>query len=230
MSKKCLVIYQSTNRKGRKDATGAFIAEAQAFQKIHGVNNQDMIAIPHELERDHKSLIVLQALIDRRGQALDAVVYFGHGTPKGLPSMGIGIRTTQGVADYKKLRLFAKAIAESVNPYGRVVLYACLAGKDIGFADKLDHQLPETVRTIAHLTAGHTSWNPRTEYSGEGPTNSGIAIVKVSSELWARWIDRLKHNQKFRLSFPFMSQLEIENVLLDREDPPGPSEMIPMRP
>jgi hypothetical protein len=127
----------------------------------------------------------------------------------------------------------AKAIAQCVASDGKVVLYACLAGKGLGIADKIDIALaalglPE-VQTISHLSKGHTSINSKTEYSGEGPENRGVPIIDRHNPLWETWVDRLRENQAFRLSFPFMSQAEIESELRGEHVPAGPSKLLEER-
>jgi hypothetical protein len=171
---KAIVFHTSTDRKGRHDATGAFVPEAKAFAKIHGVAPSDMIAVPQNIPVWDRRGMVRYAFRAQasRGVLFDAVVYFGHGTKTSLP--GLGYREAQ-------LRQLAALIRGVLRPGGHVVLYACSSGKGYGFADKLDQAIEDSglgpVKTVAHLTAGHVSINPHTEYSGEGPTLSGVPII-----------------------------------------------------
>lgn len=207
---KALVFFTSTNRKGRKDATGAFIPEAKAFAKIHGVPKRDLIAVPQDIPLWDRRWIVRKALQKRAGvaTAYDAVIYLGHGTPTSLP--GLGLRQNN-------LAWFADGVAGLIGWKGVLVLYACSAGKGFGVADRIDVELADRgfkeVRTVAHLTPGHASWNPYAEYSGEGPTSRGVPIIAKGSKVWQRWISALRNNQWFRLSFPFMTQSEIVRQL-----------------
>lgn len=226
LPKNCLVIYQSTNRKNRKDATGAFIPEAKAFQKIHGVPDGNMIPIPHDMKRHVRwskfsfSLNFEKMIIDNK---LDAIVYFGHGTPRSLPLIGAKMspRDLHLIGNVRVAKRtsadMAKRIVNCIKSDGKVILYACLAGKGFGFADRLDEHFADLgrpyIRTISHITAGHTSWNPNAEYSGEGPDRMGVPIIKKSDPLWKKWISALRSNQWFRLSFPFMSVAEIRSRL-----------------
>jgi hypothetical protein len=127
----------------------------------------------------------------------------------------------------------AKAIAGCIAPDGKLVLYACLAGKDFGIADKIDIALTNLgfpdVRSVSHISKGHTSWNPLGEYSGEGPEKQGAPIIDRSNPLWRTWLEQLREDQAFRLSFPFMTQVQIESELRGEHVPAGPSKLMEQR-
>ena len=44
-----LIFYTSTDRKGKHDATGAFIPEAEAFAKLHGIDKKRLIPVPQNI-------------------------------------------------------------------------------------------------------------------------------------------------------------------------------------
>lgn len=205
-----LVFYTSTDRKGQHDATGAFEPEAQAFARIHGAT--DLIPVPQNRPVWDRRWFVRRKLrqLSQAGVSYDAVVYFGHGTPSSLP--GLGLR--QG-----DLKWFVDGLVDLLRPDGVLVLYACLAGRGFGIGDRIDVALAdrgyESIRTVAHLTPGHVSINPHTEYSGEGPTDRGLPVIPTSSPLWPLWVKRLREDQAFRLSFPFMSEMEIAECLAE---------------
>lgn len=209
---KTLIAYSSTDRKGKKDASGAFIPEAFAFKKLHEFQYVQLTPIPQDIPKEKRFKIIMDALFN----PIDTFVYFGHGTPNGLPGLGI---------NRSNVDVFAKKLDSLIEPHGRIILFACLAGKGFGIGDLLDTKVKENVKTYSHLTAGHTDWNPFVEYSGEGPTRSGIPIITASDPLWPLWIKRLKEDQKFRLTFPFLSYGEIETWLKNDHIPSGPSKL-----
>lgn len=209
-----IVVYQSTNRKGRKDATGAFKPEAFAFQEMHKIHSRNMIPIPHSLAPAKRARKVLELLDCRIARSIDCFAYFGHGTQKSFPSMGFG-RGLYGDRDVRKL-------SEELGRVGRpnlvVVLYACLTGKGFGVADWLGDELREQhnmpkARVIAHLGKGHTTKYPFVEYSGEGAGDLGVPIITKSDPLWSKWYHRLQNDQSFRLSLPFLSTQDIRKML-----------------
>ena len=223
---KALVFHTSTNRKGKHDASGAFNPEARAFQKLHEIPDEHMLGIPHGLKPWTRRKRFENQCRAHADGTFDAVVYFGHGTPRGLP--GLGYRVGNDGHDR-----MASIVASVLSSSGRVVLYACLAGKGFGFADRLAVSLryrDPKAEVIAHLSKGHTSWNPVCEYSGRGKGRTGLPIIGRRNALWQKWVKRLREDQAFRLSFPFMDVLEIARELDDTHTPPGPSGILPERP
>lgn len=208
---KSLVFYTSTNRKGKHDATGAFIPEALAFAKIHEVPKVDVIAIPQNIPPWDRRYLFRSAVRKRKkyGETYDGIVYLGHGSKSGLPGLGMGYRvkpsgTPEAMADL---------LSPILEPWATVVLYTCLAGKGFGYADDLFHEFGENMpcgpTLVAHLSRGHTTFNPWAEYSGEGPDGAGRDIIERDDPLWPRWRAALKADQWFRLSFPFMAHEQI---------------------
>ena len=211
-----LVVYQSTNRAGRKDATGAFKPEALAFQKLHDIAPGRMLPVPHGLTAANKARRVLDYLEGVNAGALDAFIYFGHGTATSFPSMGFG----RGSSFYGDRRAYE--LAAQLGRVGSdrlvVALYACTTGKGFGVADWLGDMLRETwskpgARVFAHRGKGHTTKYPFAEYSGEGTSDEGIAVIERTDPLWKAWVARLQDDQAFRLGLPFMTQDEIREAL-----------------
>jgi hypothetical protein len=223
---KALVFYTSTDRKGKKDATGAFIPEAEAFQKLWNVPEVNMRAISHQLSVNQRRFSFESLCRNSIPGEFDAVVYFGHGTTRGLP--GLGYQLWNDGHDR-----MAEHLAIPLKRKGRVALYACLAGKGFGFADRLAFSLryrAPDAEVISHLTAGHTSWNPWAEYSGRGPRHTGQDVISRKDALWSAWVERLRNDQPFRLWFPFVDVSQIRTALGEVDVPPGPSMLIPERP
>jgi hypothetical protein len=223
---KALVFYQSTNRKGRHDATGAFVPEAEAFLDLHGHLGIVRVPIPHDTPRWRRRRIFESVCKEHGDGTFDAIVYFGHGTPRGLP--GLGYRCGNDGHDR-----MADHAAMPLHEAGKVVLFACLAGKGFGFADRMALSLrfrDPKAEVIAHLTKGHTSWNPVAEYSGRGKGHAGLPIIGRRNALWKEWVRRLRDDQKFRLTFPFLTLTEINAQLRGDHHPPGPSKLVEERP
>jgi len=156
-----LVVYQSTNRAGRHDATGAFKPEALEYKRLHSVSPKLMLPIPHGLDAVNKARKVLGALRGIGDGQLDAFVYFGHGTTKSFPSMGFGL----GFSGDRDVRQLAAEIARVGGGNIFVCLYACLTGKGFGSSrsPSTPEKAPETsacrssARRIRSGASGSTS-------------------------------------------------------------------------
>ena len=92
-------------------------------------------------------------------------------------------------------------------------------GTDDGFADQLrDHmsQYGFTGHVDAHLTAGHTTWNPNViRFVCEGweeDVCGGAWIIQPQSRHWKKWVEAL-HKTDLKYRFPFMDEIEIMEEL-----------------
>jgi len=151
---------------------------------------------------------------------------FGHGWPDGIQ---FGFRRSDL---YELAARLAVSCAEDV----RVILYACLAaendvrdrdhanvgpGTDGGFADLLRDDLASwgknRCQVDAHKTAGHAAWNPYVvRFRGEAGTMGGYWLVAPGSELWPKWIKKMRGRavkNHLRYRFPLMSELQIKAEL-----------------
>ena len=207
-----LVIATTRNKIGRHDGD-TFKAEAQRFCELHhGDPLYYRLELPGKRRRLCDQFLRSAAEI---GGRVDAVAIFGHGGARDLYCTGHGVRHIPELADslLACLRLDRPVY---------VVLYACLTASGFGFADRLDAALEGRgldVRTIAHTTAGHTSWNPYTEDAGEGPSCRGVPLIQRASHLWPEWVRRLRTDRDSRLSF---WQLTPEQLAIELGDTPPP--------
>lgn len=200
-----LIFYTSTDRKGKKDSTYVFAPEAKAFARLHGVSKDRLIPIPQNISVIQRRKIFRETC--KKYSDIDKIIYFGHGSKNSLPGIGMNLYNMKYCVDY-----IEGCAADQLT----IVLYACLAGKNLGIADKLYLALQEHLyccKVVAHLTAGHSSKNPYAEYSGIGKNNSGQNIVEKTDPLWKTWMKELKENQGFRLSFPFWTKERIYDYL-----------------
>ena len=229
--KNFLVLYSSTNRKGRKDATGAFIPEAKAFAKFHEVPANhcvgiDLENIPPSARRAEVYRAIHESTYNR---PLDVVAFYGHGWPDGI-QFGFSRETVGELA-----AIFSRKCSKDV----RVALYACLAaendkrdknrseddigpGTDGGFADVLRDELVRHGITHgcvdAHKTRGHTTWNPfvvrflcesveDATYGGTG----GAWLVQPGSTYWRQWCQALRSRRgTLRHEFPLLDELGVK--------------------
>lgn len=224
-----LIFYSNVNTHGKRDATGAFIPEALAFQEYHGIQPEFCIGVDcskYHMSKKRRDK-VFTAISSRKN--LDLIAFFGHGWPDGI-QFGINRRHIPQLVD---------ALNEP-SPDLKVVLYACLAAEndvrdssitdlgpatDGGFADLLRDELARNGVTDGwvdgHKTAGHTTWNPHVvrflcetvtdeERGGEG----GAYLVAPGSQLWREWCYVLKNNQAVRHWFPVQTEMEIKTGLM----------------
>ena len=143
-----LVLYSNKNSKGKKDATGAFIPEAQKFAELQGVPKEKLVGMPLVgVSRKARFKRTLETIyVAGREAPLDMIAFFGHGWPSGIQ---FGVRK-------KDIPTLVNTINGS-NEF-RVCLYACLTaenekrdrdhesvgpGTDGGFADVLRDALSE---------------------------------------------------------------------------------------
>lgn len=232
-----LVFYSSKNSKGKVDATGAFIPEAKAFQKLHGIPSANMFPIECVgVPKWNRMATVFKILSERADKApLDCLAFFGHGWPEGI-QFGFDLSTVDRLAD-----------ALSGVTFGdlRIVLYACLTaenseedsntdndllgpGTDGGFADELRDALSQRGKDgwiDAHKTAGRATSNPfwvrflmssrpDNDMPGDFDFEGGTWIVQPKSSCWRAWVKALDApDNTLRLRLPFMTELEIKAEL-----------------
>jgi hypothetical protein len=231
--KNILVIYSNTNTGKKSDATGAFIPEARAFAKVHGVPAENVVGIKCPKTNKAKRRKQVLDAIESAGQygPLDAIAFFGHGWPDGI-QFGFNrahipelVGTMQGYC----------------SPSVKVTLFACLAAEndvrdkqvkqlgvatDGGFCDLLRDEMVRHGMNkgdvTGHKTAGHTRWNPYwVRFLCSAVTNpevgatGGAWLVEPGSELWRPWVKALK-DQKGGLGYRliFMSELDIKAELM----------------
>jgi hypothetical protein len=188
----CLTIATGYNSPPRnpRDADCVFLPESLAFKLLHaGESGVDCgrLVIEYPGRASDRRRAVEDAI--RRTPGLDALAVFGHGVPSKLIATGHGMGTVDGLA----------AALESVA-CTQIILYACLTGRGTtGFADALADALP-WAHVWAHSTAGHATWNPYVELAG-GPNGGDPVFTPADGLRWAHWRDRLRSDQRFRLTF-----------------------------
>jgi hypothetical protein len=208
-----LVFAPQFNTRGRRDATGAFQPEAEAFCRARGGvpflvgNTLDAPAMRAQV----------YGQIDRAVGPVRTVACFCHGSGTGI-QFGFNRRNAIDLA---------LAIAKVSTPDVRVALYCCNTaggpgvGGDGGFADSLRDALCRAgavqCQVDAHTTAGHTTRNPYARrFLGMGSAVGGVGglwIVAPRSTLWAKWRRALR-DTSLRFDFPFLSIAEIHARLM----------------
>ena len=214
-----IIIYSSKNVKGRKDATGAFIPEAKAFAKYHGIPEENMLGVPCPgMKADKRRAMVTDFIKNGPCREIDMIAWFGHGYSSGI-QFGF---TKNNVFDLLDALLF------KANDDLKQVLYACstasankesrnirMPGTDGGFADTLrDEMFREGFRggwVDAHLQPGHTTKNPyilrflcneeRVEQGG------GSYLVHPNSSDWNIWSKAIR-TTNLRFDFPYASNIK----------------------
>lgn len=206
------VIFTPDRNTKRADYTGAFLPEALAYAKVHGLPDSCIVPVDITANARAKRLAVIDA-IQHHGDAqegLDAVAFFCHGWKHGI-QLGFERQDTDTLA--RVLRPYAKSSLS-------VPLYACSTGRDGdwqiaddmdpdtiggdgGFADELRDSLCAEAyavrcRVLAHVTAGHTTLNPwvrffdgnNMPYGGSG----GYWPIRPHGPLWRAWVRWLRED------------------------------------
>ena len=218
-----IVIYSSSDAKGKRDATGAFIPEAKAFAKHHCVPKENMLGVPcTKLKASDRREKVFSFLEAKDSGSVELIAWFGHGWSSGI-QFGI---------NKKNVDELLSALDDSGRPNLKHVLYACSTastnentrkvsspGTDGGFADTLrDHMWDSGYNggwVDAHLQPGHTTRNPyimrficNEEYHSRG---GGNWLVKPKSTYWATWRNAIQ-NTTFRYNFPVLDFLTLDEL------------------
>ena len=206
------------------DATGAFQPEALRFAKVHG--DVRVVLFDAFAEKSERRSAVREAL--RAGPSdIECVAFFCHGHKTGLQTGYDG-------------RTGAEQLAVDLARFSSlhtVVLFACDAGRDGdaasaddirpgpggdgGFADLVRDELAQTfarsVTIYAHAATGHTSRLPYVRRFDYATSAGGEWVIEPDSELWKAWRRKLQSpKDDFRLTFPFMTQAELEAALRDK--------------
>ena len=225
--KDILVIYNSKNEKGKRDATGALIPEATKFAKLHKVPAENMLAIPCPGMPKRKRLEEVCMFL-RNKTGVKWVAMFCHGYSSGL----------QFGLNKKNIPTFVQYLNMSCTKDVKMTLYACstastikqtrnisMPGTDNGYADKLrDAMLAAGMRggwIDAHLTPGHTTRNPfvlrfytQPTFEGSWDVPGGEWLVSPKSVLWRPWKKAVQNMKDvFRFQFSNMTEEEIYKSL-----------------
>ena len=223
--KKILVLYSSTNVKGKKDATGAFIPEARAFAKCHGVPGENMLGIACPGVSNKKRFEEVCVFL-RNKTGIKYIALFCHGYSGGM----------QFGMTKKNIPLFVRYLKMSCVKSLRMTLYACstastgkqtrkisMPGTHNGYADKVrDRMLATGFKggwIDAHLTPGHTTRNPfvmrfyvEQPFEGGWDVPGGEWLVSPKSKLWRAWKKSVQNMKtSYRFEFPFMDESDIYN-------------------
>lgn len=204
---KALAIHATKNTNGKSDASGAFVPEAVAFQKLYACHREGFDnTLPEAARRAQVEGILA------RYRELELVAIFCHGYRRGLQT-GHTLATVNALAD---------RIAACSAPNVRVVLYACSTAHALnrtrgGFADALRDALTargKTGHVDGHTTAAHATRNAMLQrfYMGEPESETaGDWFVEPKTPLWSRWRAALRGDLRFR--FPTMNVPEVYAAL-----------------
>jgi hypothetical protein len=214
----CFVPAQNTT--GKSDMSGAFLPEARAFARHHGLYPELVVRrFPAAAPIPKRRAACVEAFSTAQ-QPLDLVAFFCHGWRDGLQA---GFLRANVLVLARMMGMHARLDAH-------VLLYACETGRDSdaetdddsepgpggdgGFADELRdacEALGRRVTVAAHATAGHCSQNPYARRFAPGAGGRGGEwYVEPLSPLWRLWVRALRDPRstlKFR--FPMMTPAEI---------------------
>ena len=193
---KHLILYRSTNSKGKRDATGAFIPEAIALSKILGRSDDvEVLRFPRSFTKVPR--------INLSGN-FESISVFCHGWVNGVELLPSGRSGASQMARYMKehsckyLNLFACSAANeghSGGCYARWVSEEC-------------HNLGHRAQVFGHETAGHTSWNPKARFywstSRGVETERAVDPMRDGWDEWRAFRKRMKNDQEYCLMLPFM--------------------------
>lgn len=186
-----LVLAQSINKEGRKDATGVFIPGAKYFSTLHGLDKPVLL---DDVDDRNKMLKAIE-----NSTMLDVIAYFGHGDRNRIGSAEIGAK------DIFKL---AEAIKKAAAPGCQVIFYACQLGGANGYCEKLAKQLGNTVTFWGHSCSGHGNTNPYVTRHPYAPDTTPF-LFDPADLLFQSWRSLIKSQSDIWARFPFMEKEEI---------------------
>lgn len=222
---RALIFVPEHNSHGKKDVTGAFRPEAEAFKALCG-EGSEIVTFDNNKPFASRRKDVLGAMSLRTD--FDTVAFFCHGWENGIQA-----GFTKGAA-----KALAKAILDTCGSNDGVIvpLYCCSTGEDPeddpitaagtgegSFADALRDALcvegAPNCRVVGHTTVAHTTSNPMVLFfDGMGSTVGGVggyAPASPKSKVWGPWKKSLRDrpNNTLRFRMPFMSVAEIHEEL-----------------
>ena len=189
-----LVFYRAENSKGRNDAKGAFIPEAQALVNL--LDKYNAIDKPIKLSSFKNKNQVAKNVMStiKKYDNIYSVSLFCHGWRTGVELF------PRGQAGAKEV---AKVLVEKKVKF--LNLFACLAAELDSkgcFAQWIAEEccsLNHPIQVYGHETAGHTSWNPNVRfYWFDGSVAQTEKLENISD-----FRKKLKEDQKYRLLLPF---------------------------
>jgi len=213
----CLVPDQNTT--GKSDMSGAFLPEARAFVRHHGVPELVIRRFPATEPIPKRRATCVEAF-NTAEHPLDVVAFFCHGWRDGLQA---GFLRANVLVLARLMGMHARLDAH-------VLLYACETGRDSdadadddsepgpggdgGFADELRdacEALGRRVTVMGHTTCAHTTYNPHARRFAPGHGGRGGEwYVEPEGPLWRLWVRALRDPRNtLRYRFPMMTPGEI---------------------
>ncbi|HEY4250094.1 MAG TPA: hypothetical protein VGM87_02785 [Roseomonas sp.] len=196
---------------GGHDATGAFHPGMERYERLYEGLGKQVVTFRFDNSRGQPAARRRQSIIDAMqrnagSQRYDAIVYFGHGSPRGLLSASFG----EGALD-----ALSAAILQHCQPSVKVILYACCCAAPGGFAFKLAKQLGrwshKGMAVLGHPTRGHSFRNPlvRRYPSDRGETGQTVC----PDGMFADWQHAMRGHAEFWALMPFMTTEELAAAL-----------------
>jgi hypothetical protein len=189
------------------DATGAFHPGMATYKRIYEDLGRQVVTFKFDNARGvsgrRRRESILEAMQRNAGsRRYDAIVYFGHGWPHGLPSASFGEDT---------LDMLSEAILCHGQPGVKVVLYACSCAAPGGYAFKLAKKLgrwsQSGMAVFGHPVDGHSFRNPAVR---RYPSNRGETGQTVCPEgMFAAWREAMHGPTAFWARMPFMTPAEL---------------------
>ncbi len=202
------------------DWHGAFRPEAEHLVAVHQLPAAALVQIDIDQDEGGRRAQVLRAIEQSPG--LDLLAVLCHGWKGGL-QLGFHLHDVP---------VLASALATSMAPGCKVVLYACWDGDgagangDGGFADQLRDCLSRCVVPAgpwsgwidAHSGKGHCTSNADVRRFPAGEAEGGAWLVAPGSPLWPAWEREVhdRHGSTLRLRYPLLSQEAVHDELLRR--------------
>lgn len=210
---RAIAFHPTTNTEGKRDATCAFIPEAQKFAEFWG--DCEVVGIDNTRPMTKRRDQVLYRL-ESQLSSVDLIAFFCHGWRNGIQ---LGFRNS----DIEEL---ASSIGDATTDTPLVALYCCSVAEggedgEGSFADKLRDRLCEYgdihCSVAGHYTVGHTTRNPHVRvFTGAGSEfggTGGYRLVSNKSALWRAWKQALKTNFRFR--FPVTTLAGVHQELIE---------------
>jgi len=218
-----LILYQSTNKKFRKDSKYVFTPESEALEAFIKERGETVERYPingNQWDKDAVKADLIDACLTTIDKKVDVFHCLCHGWKTGFQ---FGFKGRSGA------RLLGSLIGSLRPKY--VNLYACLTGKGTDnfakwlfeysalYYERCNDEFPQI---MCHSTKGHSTKNANVKLyfaDSNGDLQSSMIYTRSHKLYWIWWY--LLQTSNLRFEFPFLSKSQISAIVSQASEKHG---------